>query len=157
MLRLIRSASILIHAIVIEILSNITENRGEKRRVKQQSTGVTLRIEKKQSLCNSLPPECYFFKETFRVENYFIVVIRHISLFSFQQHLHRKTRDSQNRKFFLEKSNIGVVFKHWQKEQRLLVKKHTLKSIMFEINTSGALKFKKCYQSMKSYTYRCGD
>ena len=38
-------------------------------------------------------------------------------------------------------SNTGVVVKHWQKEQRLLVKKRTLKWIMFEINTQVPVSF----------------
>ncbi len=37
-----------------------------------------------------------------------------------------------------------MVLKHWQKEQRLLITKHTLQSIMFEVSTLGAHKFSKC-------------
>ena len=40
--------------------------------------------------------------------------------------------------------NTGVIDKEWQKEQRLLIKKHTLKSIMFKFNKLGEPTFMKC-------------
>ena len=42
-----------------------------------------------------------------------------------------------------------MVVKHWQTEQRLLMKKHILKLIMFEINKVGARKFSKSDWSVK--------
>ena len=44
-----------------------------------------------------------------------------------------------------------------EREQRLSVKKHNLKWIMFEINRLRARKFKKSDWSTKSYSYRCRE
>ena len=54
---------------------------------------------------------------------------------------------------FLEKSNTGVVVKHWQKEQRLSVKRHISKPIMSQNDTPGACMFMNSYSSVKKY--RC--
>ena len=55
-----------------------------------------------------------------------------------------RRRYSQIRDFFLEKSNTKGIVSFSQKEQRPLVKKHTLKLIMFEIIKLGARKFMNC-------------
>ena len=49
----------------------------------------------------------------------------------------------------------GVVVKHWQREQRLSIKKQALKWIMFENNILDEPTFPKCIQSVKIYTHRC--
>ena len=53
-----------------------------------------------------------------------------------------------------ENCNTGVLVKHWQRDQRLFVKKHISNSIMFKINESGGRTFLKCICSVESYIYK---
>ena len=53
-----------------------------------------------------------------------------------------------------EKSNTEVAVRENQERQRLLVKKHTLKTITIKINKLDAPTFMKCCYSAKSYTQK---
>ena len=54
-------------------------------------------------------------------------------------------------------SGIAVVVQQRQTKQRIVMKKHSLKLMMFEINTTDAREFQKSHEIVASFIYKWNE